>query len=67
VGSRYFRHRVECDENTQQDPEQARNLLKSNAMAHYRNVSAKKFEYAIFPNGHTSSKSSSWSQSPGKW
>lgn len=40
-GSRYFRHGVDCDEDSQQDQEHVKNLLKSNVMTHYKKVSAK--------------------------
>jgi hypothetical protein len=39
-GSRYFRHGVDCEVDSQQDQEDGRNLLVSNIMAHYTNVSA---------------------------
>ncbi|KAL6702287.1 P-loop containing nucleoside triphosphate hydrolase protein [Trichoderma pleuroticola] len=40
-GSRYFRHGVDCDEDSQQDQEHAKNLLTSSVMARYKTVSAK--------------------------
>jgi hypothetical protein len=39
-GSRYFRHKVDCEVDRQQDQEDGRNLLESEVMAHYTNVSA---------------------------
>lgn len=39
-GSRYFRHGVDCVEDSQQVQELGRDLLWSNVMAHYKNASA---------------------------
>lgn len=39
-GSRYFRHGIDCVEDSQQVQEDGRNLLRSNVMAHYRDANA---------------------------
>jgi hypothetical protein len=39
-GSRYFRHGVDCEVDSQRDQEHGRNQLMSSVMAHYTNVSA---------------------------